>query len=37
MFGHIKASRELGYNPRPIKESILDSVIWFRKMGLIGN
>jgi dihydroflavonol-4-reductase len=35
MFSHIKASRELGYNPRLIKESILDSVTWFRKMGFI--
>ena len=35
MFSHVKASRELGYNPRPIKDSILDSVVWFRKMGLI--
>jgi len=35
VFSHIKASRELGYNPRPVKESILDSVVWFRKMGFI--
>jgi len=34
-FSHLKASNELGYNPRPIRESILDSVNWFRKMGLI--
>jgi dihydroflavonol-4-reductase len=37
MFSHIKASKELGYNPRLIKESILDSVIWFRKMGMISS
>jgi len=37
VFSHVKASRELGYNPRPIRESILDSVIWFRKMGFIVN
>ncbi len=34
-FSHLKASKELGYNPRPVKESILDSVMWFKKLGLI--
>ena len=37
MFSHVKASMELGYTPRLIKESIFDSVIWFRKMGLIAG
>jgi len=35
LFSHFKASQELGYNPRPVKESILDSVLWFKKLGLI--
>jgi dihydroflavonol-4-reductase len=26
---HAKASRELGYNPRPLQESIADAVRWF--------
>lgn len=28
-----KARRELGYSPRPIRESIKDSVVWFRENG----
>jgi len=30
-FTHEKASRELGYNPRPIKESVEDTLEWFEK------
>ena len=37
LFSHFKASEELGYNPRPVKESILDSVLWFKKLGLLKN
>ena len=28
-----KARRELGYSPRPAKESITDAVVWFRENG----
>ncbi len=30
-----KAERELGYSPRPIRDTIRDTVEWFRKAGLI--
>lgn len=30
-----KARRELGYSPRPIRDTIRDTVGWFRKAGLI--
>lgn len=30
---HGKASRELGYSPRPIRESIIDQYNWFKKQG----
>lgn len=30
---HEKAARELGYSPRPMKETILDSIGWFRETG----
>ncbi|WP_342642559.1 hopanoid-associated sugar epimerase [Rhodoligotrophos ferricapiens] len=34
-FSHAKASRELGYHPRPAREAIVDAVEWFRKAGMI--
>ena len=30
---HEKAARELGYSPRPMNETILDSIGWFRETG----
>ncbi len=35
MMSHEKASKELGYSPRPIRQSISDSVKWFWKNGKI--
>jgi dihydroflavonol-4-reductase len=32
---HEKATRELGYNPRPIKESIRDTISWLKQIGYI--
>ena len=32
---HQKATDELGYNPRPFKETIRDSFQWFREAGLL--
>jgi len=32
-YSHEKASREFGYSPRPIKESIKDAIDWFRQNG----
>jgi len=32
---HKKASEELGYSPRPIKESIEDSINWFKEQGIL--
>ena len=32
---HEKATRQLGYNPRPAKESIKDAIIWLKEMGYI--
>ncbi|MHB1347965.1 MAG: SDR family oxidoreductase [Candidatus Humimicrobiaceae bacterium] len=32
---HEKATRQLGYNPRPAKESIKDAMIWLKEMGYI--
>lgn len=33
MISHEKASIELGYSPRPIRQSIADSIKWFEKSG----
>ncbi len=33
---HEKATQELGYHPRPIKESIRDQYIWFKENGYLG-
>ncbi|MEW5934831.1 MAG: SDR family oxidoreductase [Bacillota bacterium] len=30
---HAKATRELGYHPRPLRESLADTVEWFREVG----
>jgi dihydroflavonol-4-reductase len=30
---HQKASRELGYHPRPFRETIVDTLQWFKKTG----
>ena len=30
---HEKASRELGFRPRPIRETVIDTIEWFRKNG----
>ena len=32
---HEKATRELGYSPRPIEDSIRDTIEWFRSAGMI--
>lgn len=34
-FSHAKADRELGYHPRPISETINDTVKWLREAGKI--
>ena len=30
-FSYEKAARELGYDPRPLKESLEDTVAWIRE------
>ncbi|HPY37821.1 MAG TPA: hypothetical protein PLH38_08335, partial [Clostridia bacterium] len=37
LFSHDKATRELGYNPRPIKQTLLDTVQWLKTQGRIGK
>ncbi|MGD0856812.1 MAG: NAD-dependent epimerase/dehydratase family protein [Dehalococcoidia bacterium] len=32
---HSKATRELGYNPRPVRETIADAVQWFKDNGYL--
>ena len=32
---HKKATEELGYNPRPLKESLVDTIEWFRQQKII--
>jgi dihydroflavonol-4-reductase len=34
-FSSEKASRELGYRPRPAREAIVDAVSWFRANGYL--
>ena len=34
-FSSEKASRELGYRPRPAREAIIDAVSWFRANGYL--
>jgi dihydroflavonol-4-reductase len=33
---HAKASKELGYEPRPLQQTIADTVDWFRSYGFLG-
>jgi dihydroflavonol-4-reductase len=33
--GHTKATKELGYNPRPLEESLRDTIKWFYKKGYV--
>jgi dihydroflavonol-4-reductase len=33
VISHEKAVRELGYSPRPIRESIVDAIQWFKETG----
>jgi dihydroflavonol-4-reductase len=30
---HVKADRDLGYSPRPLKETIVDTIKWFQSCG----
>jgi dihydroflavonol-4-reductase len=30
---HARATQELGYRPRPIPETVADTVAWFREVG----
>ena len=32
---HEKATKELGYNPMPVKESIRDQYLWFKENGYL--
>ena len=32
-FSHAKATRELGFSPRPAREAVADAVAWFRAQG----
>jgi dihydroflavonol-4-reductase len=32
---HARASRELGYEPRPFRETVLDTIRWFAEHGFI--
>jgi dihydroflavonol-4-reductase len=32
---HEKASRELGYSPRPFEETVRDTLEWFRQAGML--
>lgn len=34
---HEKAARELGYNPRPLRETIVDTMHWFRESGYLDS
>jgi len=34
---HEKAARDLGYNPRPFRETIVDTLRWFQENGYLGN
>jgi len=37
LFSNQKAKDSLGYIPRPIYESISDSLQWFREKGMVRN
>ncbi len=32
---HEKASRELGYDPRPVQETVTDTIHWFKESGIL--
>jgi dihydroflavonol-4-reductase len=32
---HERATRELGYNPRPLRETLADTFSWFQERGLL--
>ncbi len=34
---HERATRDLGYNPRPFRETIIDTLRWFEKNGYLGR
>ena len=34
---HDKARRELGYNPRPLRQTILETLEWFHESGYLGR
>jgi len=34
---HEKATRELGYAPRPLAETVADTIRWFREVGMLGT
>jgi dihydroflavonol-4-reductase len=34
---HRKASRELGYRPRPFRETLIDTLIWFEENGRLAR
>jgi dihydroflavonol-4-reductase len=35
VISHEKASRELGFQPRPMKETSADAIAWFRQKGML--
>lgn len=35
VISHAKASKELGYQPRPLEQTIADTIDWFRSYGLL--
>jgi dihydroflavonol-4-reductase len=35
LLSHEKASRELGYQPRPLEQAIADTMGWFRSHGFL--
>lgn len=37
LISHEKAERELGYRPRPLEKTILDTLEWFRGQGILEN
>jgi dihydroflavonol-4-reductase len=37
LISHKKAYSELGYSPRPVRESVADTIQWFRENGKLEN
>jgi len=35
VISHEKAAREMGFQPRPMKETAADSIAWFRQNGML--